>query len=98
MMAHAFDPDWVIAPGETIRECMSMYGVSLPATAGMLGLDVGEVYALLIGNMEIREYTAWKLQETFGVNRQVWLQLEYNYRRGLRAGKKDVTDRDHLPD
>lgn len=83
-----------MAPGETIRECMQEWGLSAEVTAAMLNLYAADFNAILIGKNPITDHIAKKLEEAFGVDRHTWLALERNYRRGLSAGKKDVTNRD----
>lgn len=89
-----FNPDWVVAPGDTLRDCLD----AMPGFADwdsddfdwVFGIDREQMRRLLDGDEPIDEQLADKLELLTGVNARMWLALEHNYRVGLAAGKKRV--------
>jgi plasmid maintenance system antidote protein VapI len=83
-----FDPDWVVAPGETLREWRSENGISAQATAtacGHMSLDVFE--RIESGTQPLTEDIAAGLARGTGIPAYLWLNLERAFRAGLAAGK-----------
>lgn len=86
---HPFDPDWVIAPGETLADWFAEN--HLPhSIAGQYGIPSRTLRRILAGNEEIRPALAKKLCNLTHIGAPFWLALEHNYRAGLAAGKKRV--------
>lgn len=88
----AFNPDWVVAPGESLRECLDAQGFDVEdyarGTGGWLfGITREEMKGMLAGTQTIDAVLANKLQRLTGVNERMWLALEHNFRAGLAAGK-----------
>jgi len=93
----AFDPDWVVAPGETLREWMDDNGLfhlgrdhGAGPMAVMCGLTPEVIEGVLAGTTEITEGIALGLQRGTQIPRYMWLNLERFYREGLRQGKKPL--------
>lgn len=93
MSERTFDQDWVVAPGETIRECMETKGWSIEQFARELKVGVGVVESLLRGRWYIDLSMAMKLKRTLGHSARFWLVREAQYRGGLLDGLNDVTPR-----
>lgn len=85
-MSYPYDPDYVVPPGETLREwfdwsnlphsCVRLYGITDEELAGILD-------ATLLITADL----AKKLDGMTGVRPAFWLAMEHNYRVGLAAGK-----------
>lgn len=93
----SFDPDWVIAPSETLKEYMEDLGLKPEYLAVMVvGRDrKNEVLPLIVDVLERRplgDAHAALLAKATGVSEVFWRNLEHNYRVGLAAGKKDISD------
>lgn len=87
-IARRFDPDWVIAPGETLREWMEenhLHPRAAALTCGRMPLELFE--GILAGEVAITPNVAEGLART-GIPARLWLNLERAYRLGLAAGKK----------
>lgn len=88
-MSYEFDPDWVIAPGETLKEWMDDAAVTVHMLHTMTNrqVPVDKLQAIIDGKGEITEAIASYLFYATGIPSQLWLNLERMYRTGLAAGK-----------
>lgn len=90
-MAHPFEPNWVIAPGETLREVIDQSDLSNSALAEACGhMPIEMLHGILAGDVEITEEIAMSLNTGTGISVQLWLNLERAYRAGLAAGKPRI--------
>lgn len=86
-----FEPDWRVAPGETLQEWMVEHEMS-PAELALAcrKTRLETLEAVIVGEREISPSIAGALQHGTGIPAKVWLRLEENYRLGLAAGKVAV--------
>lgn len=92
MSGPAFDPDWCIAPGATLRDWCDEHSVTFEEAAEAcrhMKLDTFE--GIVRGDTEITPVLAGALQAGTGILARFWLNFEDNYRAALKAGKKDMT-------
>lgn len=82
-----FDPDWVVAPGETLKDWFDEMDVPL-LSAIEQGIPEDVLSGILDGNEPITEEIAEKLFSLTGVSAAFWIALERNYQDGLAAGKE----------
>lgn len=82
-----FDPDWVIPPGETLRESLEGIERTAQDLAEGTGLDVEWINSFLAGEAEITVEQAEALVPWTQVPASLWLALEANYRIGLERGR-----------
>lgn len=87
---HAWNPDWVMKPGEHLQESMDEDGVTLGAAATACGLSAETLQAVLDASVEITPPIAKGLQRGTNIPEGMWLNLERIYREGLAAGKKVI--------
>jgi plasmid maintenance system antidote protein VapI len=88
-MSYSFDPDWVVAPGETLRDCLAEIDVVPPEQlARAAGISRRVLARLLAGDEPITEDLAERIARMTAVPARMWLALEHNYRVGLAAGKE----------
>jgi plasmid maintenance system antidote protein VapI len=86
-----FDPDWVVAPGETLREWRLDNGLPTSAAATACAQMPLELYAAVeAGDEPITENVALGLEHGTQIPAFLWLNLERAYRAGLAAGKTRV--------
>lgn len=86
-----FDPDWVISPGETLRDWMEENGLGRMehAVAQTCGRMSDEMFqGILDGKTKITPDIAKALEHGTAIPAQLWLNLERAFRDGLAAGKK----------
>lgn len=74
------DANWVVAPGEIIKEMLDERGWSQGDLAGRLGLSTQHISLLLDGRERISQEIALRLERVLGSNMQFWLNLESQYR------------------
>lgn len=86
-MSTAFDPDWVLRPGEVISDYLSEMGGTVEALAGSTGLPLATLQSIIDGDEPITVSVARALFAGTGLSPEFWLNLEDRYRRGLAAGK-----------
>jgi plasmid maintenance system antidote protein VapI len=85
----AFDPDWCVAPGETLREWIEESGLSVRSTATICGrMPVERMEAIIAGDEPITDVDAEALAHGTGIPDRHWLALERFYRQGLAEGRK----------
>ena len=81
-----FDPDWVIAPGETLADWFEAN--HLPESiATQYGISERVLNRVLHGTQPIGPKLAQKLCNMTFIGAPFWLALEHNFRVGLAAGK-----------
>jgi len=85
-MTYPFDPDWVVAPGETLREWFEAMRLPL-SVAELYDIDARTLQRLFDGKQKITPALAQKLCNLTHVGAPFWLALEHNFRVGLAAGK-----------
>lgn len=87
----AFDPDWVVAPGDTLREWRESNHLPVTAAATSCARMPVDLYqGIEAGTAPITEAVAQALAYGTGIPRQLWMNLERTYRAGLAAGKTRV--------
>ncbi len=82
-MRYKFKPDYVVAPGETIRETMDAMMLCEEDLANFMDYDIEFILDLLAGNTDLTPTVAARLESTLGIPKQFWLNAEANYRRGI---------------
>lgn len=83
-----FDPDWVIHPGETLREWREENHLSEKAAATCCGRMTLHDYRFIEeGRREISPEIAARLEYGTQIPARLWLRLEKTFRDGLKAGK-----------
>lgn len=89
---YEFDPDWVVRPGDTLREFMEENNLPKSALAlacGRMPLELLD--KVLNGRTEITEKIAEGLEIGTQISAFLWLNLERAYRAGLKAGKTVIS-------
>lgn len=87
-----FDPDWTIAPGETLREWIEENGLSVRSTATACGrMDPDRLQGIIDAQEEITEDDASRLHAGTMIPARLWLNLERRYRQDLQRGKIDAS-------
>ena len=89
-----WDPDWVISPGETLREWIQENGFVLgdrllvkPVATACGRMDPKQLQGILDGKRKISAVAAAKLQAGTGISASLWINLERAFRQGLAEGK-----------
>ena len=91
-----FQPDWVSAPGDTIREILDQHGWDVDALAAWLDCTTEHVESLIRGSARIDEELARRLTRVLGAgSEQFWLNRDRQYvedcrRLGRTPGESDA--------
>lgn len=86
-MSTAWEPDWVLRPGEVISDYLTEMGGSVEALASASGLPVDVLQGIVDGDDPITDDIARSLYRGTGLSPEFWLNLERTYRDGLAQGK-----------
>lgn len=78
-----FEPDYAVAPGETLREVMESLGMNLKELAHRTGLTEQTLIRIFKGEQPITFETANRLELVTGVPAKFWNNLEAQYREQL---------------
>lgn len=82
------DPDWVVAPGDTLREWIEENGLTVRSTAiGCGHMHPDRLQRIIDGKQRITRDDAARLQAGTQIPARLWLNLERALRAGLKAGK-----------
>jgi plasmid maintenance system antidote protein VapI len=88
---YAFEPDYIVPPGATLKETLDARGMSQTDLALRLGLAEKTVSQIINGIAPISYDTAEKLELVTGVPASFWNQRELTYREGL--AKRQAAER-----
>ncbi len=80
---YKFEPDYAVAPGETLRELIESIGMTQAELARRTGLTTVSIARILSGDQPISYETANRLELVTGVQAEFWNRLEANYREQL---------------
>jgi HTH-type transcriptional regulator / antitoxin HigA len=83
MSEYRFDPDYVVAPGETLKESIETMGISQAQLAQRTGLTEKTISQIINGIAPISHDTAGKLELVTGVPATFWNRRELGYREAL---------------
>jgi plasmid maintenance system antidote protein VapI len=86
----AFNPDWTVAPGDTLAEWMKENGFSRRVFAKASGLDADVLDGLLDGSLMLTAVIADRLQHATGITAKFWIAYEEHYRADLAAGRTRI--------
>lgn len=93
---HKFDPDWVVAPSESLREWLDHNGLSPRVASAVVPREQREHVTQLLQDVldrkPITNEHELALAKVTTISAGFWHNFEHNYRAGLAAGKKDVSD------
>lgn len=84
----AFDPDWCVHPGGTLRDWREENGLPASTAAMACGrMDPETFERIEAGKRRITRTLAAQLQAGTDIPASLWLNLERAFRAGLKAGK-----------
>jgi HTH-type transcriptional regulator/antitoxin HigA len=88
MSKYKFDPDYVVAPGATLKESIDAKGISQTQLAQRAGLTEKTISHIINGIAPISYDTAGKLELVTGVPAKFWNRRELGYREALSRRKE----------
>ena len=89
---YSFEPDYAVAPGETLSETLGSLGMSQRDLAVRTGLSTKTINEIVKGKAPITPDTSVLLERVTGVPSRMWNNLEANFREQLAK----IADRQRL--
>ncbi|MCK4341880.1 MAG: HigA family addiction module antidote protein [Phycisphaerae bacterium] len=89
---YGFEPDYAVAPGETLQETIESLGMTQRDLALRTGMAPKTINEIIKGKAPITPDTAVLLERVTGVPARMWNNLETNYREQLAK----IADRERL--
>lgn len=80
---YEFEPDYIVAPGETLMETIESLGITQTELAKRTGRPLKTINGIIKGNTAITPETALQLEKALGIPSSFWINLESNYREQL---------------
>jgi addiction module HigA family antidote len=80
---YAYDPDFAVAPGQTLQETIDALEMDQRELAQRTGLSVKHINQVIKGVASITQDTAIRLERVTGVPARMWNSLEADYRERL---------------
>ncbi len=80
---YGFNPDYAVAPGETLKETIDSLGISQKGLAERTGLTTKTINLIINGKEPISPKTSVSLERVTGVPARMWNNLESTYRNQL---------------
>lgn len=88
---NTFEPDWTIAPGDTIKEYMEYMNIPQQEFAIRLGISEQTLAEIYSGKQVITDDIAISLEKVTGKRAVFWNNLERIYREELLKTKQGST-------
>lgn len=88
---YPFTPNYIVPPGESLRETMEAVLMTQESLAQRLGLTPQSLHRIFVGEQSIRPDTAAKLEMIFGTPARFWNNLQTQYSEAL--AKRDEQNR-----
>jgi len=87
---YTYDPDYAVAPGETLKETIDALGIDQKELSKRTELSPKHINQITKGIAPISQDTAIRLERVTGVPARMWNNLEANYREQLaRIAEKE---------
>lgn len=80
---HSYDPDYAVAPGNTLQETIAHLGIDQAELAERTGLAKKTLNQIIKGKAPLSQQTALLLERVTNVPARMWNNLEANYREQL---------------
>ena len=71
--------DLLICPGETLKEVLEEREISTEKLSQYTGYSQKHIESILLGNADITEDFALKLEDAIGIEASLWLNLQKEY-------------------
>jgi HTH-type transcriptional regulator / antitoxin HigA len=85
-----WQPDWTVAPGETLLEALQERGMTQSELAQRLGRPLKTVNEIIKGKTAITSETAIQLERALGISARFWSGLERQYRDTLARQEAEL--------
>ena len=78
-MVNEFNPDWRSPPGDTIRDILSLKGMTIEEFSALTALPLTDAKDLLNGHLSISETLAKTLARVLGGSAQFWIKRNEDF-------------------
>lgn len=78
-----YRPDYAVPPGWVLEERIEVLGISPARLPESCGLSLQQVRGILAGEVHVGPEVAAVLSETVGLEAEIWLGIESDYRAAL---------------
>lgn len=82
-MTAEWEPDWVVHPGETLREMLEERRWLQSQLATLCGVTEKHISRVITGQSGIGVDFALRLERVLGVNARVWMRMQVDYDVGV---------------
>lgn len=92
-----FNPNWVSAPGDTIRDILMERNILLLDFAALMKQSLEQIENILDGNAPITITTARRLSAVLGASVSFWMSRDFNYQEDKRRLRSEQEWLSELP-
>ncbi|ALE80402.1 hypothetical protein WY02_20540 [Pseudonocardia sp. AL041005-10] len=75
-----FEPDYALAPGETLADWLDENEMTQRELAVRLGVSPKHLNQLVKGSVPLTSEVAWRLERVTGISADMWLRIEADFR------------------
>ncbi len=79
-ITNQYNPDYAVPPGWILDERLEAEGISRAEFARRCGLSLNLINGIIAGNAPIEPKTALQFENVLGVDADIWLGIESDYR------------------
>lgn len=77
---YQFKPDYKVCPGETLKESIEFLNISIQDASIKSNININTLNSIILGEYIINVDIANKLEDLTGIDANLWLNLEKQYR------------------
>ena len=88
---NTYNPDYVVSAGAILESYMEAHSLSVDSIAGLCGWKPDVINDILSGNRRIDAEMAERLQKATKVDASLWMNLDINFVKGVKAGRTPIT-------
>lgn len=85
---HEYNPDYAVAPGETIREQLDCMSMTQKELAHKMKRPIEQICRLVNGSIGLTVETALQLESALGLPARFWMNLEVDYRLHIARARR----------
>ena len=94
MSTDGFSPNWFSKPGDTLVTLMHRKGIGVRQLAEVLGVDIHDARALVVGAMDLDANAATAIASLVGGSADFWRKRQADYRNALERAVESVPRED----
>ena len=92
--AHEYRPDYAVPPGWVLEERLEAQGISQAEFARQCGCSQTLISEIISGKAPLEPATALQFERVLGVDANLWLGIEADYRRQLKKKRTAILVQD----